>query len=308
MAERAHWKGYLRLSLVSCPVALYPASSEREKVRFHQINRETGHRIRMQRVDDETGAVVPYENIVKGYEVSKGHSVEISDEELEAVAIEAARVIDIAQFVPAAEIDPRYYARPYYLVPDGDVGLEAFATIREALTKTATVALAQLVLSTREHVIALAPRGKGLIGILLRYPYELRAEADYFAAIPDVKVTTDMLALATHIVKSKSGHFRPEAFEDRYEAALRALITAKEKGEAVPLKPAAAPRPTANLMEALRQSLRVIEGGKGREMDAGETGGKAAGGAPKKGAGRRGAPRRKAPARAATARSRRKTG
>src|SRR5215207_8861307 len=182
-AARANWKGYLRLSLVSCPIALYPATSESEKVRFHQLHKQTGNRIRYRKVDDETGKEVDSEDIVKAYQISKGNYVELTDEDLEAVAIESNRTIDIDQFVPRDEIDDLYNIRPYYIAPEGKIGADAFVTIREAIAATDKVALGRLVLTTREHVIALEPRGKGLMGTLLRYPYEVRDEADYFEDI-----------------------------------------------------------------------------------------------------------------------------
>jgi DNA end-binding protein Ku len=168
MAARANWKGYLRLSLVSCPIALYPATSESEKVRFHQLHKQTGNRIRYLKVDADTGKEVDSDDIVKAYEVSKGKYIEITEEELEAVSVESNRTIDIDQFVPRKEIDDLYNVRPYYIAPEGKIGADAFVTIREAIAATDKVALARLVLTTREHVIALEPRGKGLMGTLLR--------------------------------------------------------------------------------------------------------------------------------------------
>ena len=224
MAPRAYWKGFLRLSLVSCPIQLFPATSEREKVSFNQINAETGNRIRYRKVDEHSGEEVEQQNIVKAYQVEKGHYIEISDEELEAVALESKKTIEIDEFVPRSEIDELYYMRPYYIVPDGDVGQEAFAVIRESIAKMDKVAIGRVVLTTREHVIAMEPRGKGLMGTLLRYPYEVRDEKEYFDDIPNIKVKKDMLDLAQHIVETKSGHFEPESFEDHYEAALRELI------------------------------------------------------------------------------------
>src|SRR6202049_3988851 len=224
MAPRAYWKGYLKLSLVSCPIALFPASSEREKISFHQINKETGNRIRYRKVDAETGDEVDNAEIVKGYEVAKGEYIELEPEELEAVAIESKRIIDIEEFVPRQEIDELYMRDPYYIVPDGEVGQQAFAVIREAIRKEGMVALAKIVFTSREHVIALEPRGKGLMGVTLRYPYEVREDKDYFGDIPAEKVPKDMLDLATHIVDTKSGHFKPDAFEDGYEDALKELL------------------------------------------------------------------------------------
>jgi len=217
VAPRAYWKGYLKLSLVSCPVALFPASTEREKISFHQINKKTGNRIRYRKVDAESGEEVNSADIVKGYEVGKGQYIEIEPEELEAIAIESKRTIKIDEFVPKKEIDELYLNSPYYLVPDGEVGQQAFAVIREAIRKEGMVALGRVVFTSREHVIALEPRGKGLLGVTLRYPYEVRKEDEYFDDIPDEKIPKDMLELASHIVETKAGHFEPEKFEDQYE-------------------------------------------------------------------------------------------
>src|SRR6202051_2913436 len=233
MAPRAYWKGYLKLSLVSCPIAIYPATSEREKISFHQLNKKTGHRIRYQKVDADTGSEVPADQIVKGYEVSKGEYVELEPEELEAVAIESKRMIDIHTFVPRDEIDDLYLNNPYYVVPDGEVGQQAFAVIREAIRKEGMVALGKVVFTSREHVIALEARGKGLMGITLRYPYEVRKQDEYFDAIEDEKVPKDMLELAMHIVDTKRGKFEPLKFEDEYENALQELLKKKQKGEKI---------------------------------------------------------------------------
>jgi DNA end-binding protein Ku len=260
MAPRANWKGYLRLSLVSCPIALYPATSEREKIRFHQINRNTGNRIKLLRVDAETGEPVEYEDIVKGYEVGKGEYIEITDEELEAIALESTRTIDIDQFVPRDEIDDLYNVRPYYIAPDGNVGQDAFAVIRDVIGAMEMVALGRVVLTSREHVMAIEPRDTGLVGTLLRYPYEVRQPAEFFEDIPATKVTKDMLDLAKHIVETKSGHFDPEKFEDQYENALKELLRKKQAGEKI--APAAQPQPAKviNLMDALRKSLETERG------------------------------------------------
>ncbi len=260
MAPRANWKGYLRLSLVSCPVALFPATSEREKVTFHQINRKTGHRVRMMRVDEETGEEVPYEDIVKGYEVGDREYIEVTPEELEAIAIESKRTIEIDEFVPRSEIDDLYNVRPYYIVPDGEVGVDAFSVIRDVIAAMKKVALGRVVLTSREHVIALEPRGKGLVGTLLRYPYEVRSADEYFADIDEVKIPKDMMELAEHIVKTRSGHFEPDKFKDRYEEALKHLLRKKQAGEKI--TPAKAPKPSnvVNLMDALRRSVEAEHG------------------------------------------------
>ena len=256
VAPRAYWKGYLKLSLVSCPVAMYPATSEREKIHFHQLHKQTGNRIRYKKVDADTGREVDNDDIVKGYQVGKGEYIEIEPEELEAVEIESKRVIDIERFVPKDDIDELYIGNPYYIVPDGDVGQQAFAVIREAIRKEGMVALAKVVFTSREHVIALEARGKGMMGITLRYPYEVRKEEDYFDDIENEKVPKDMLDLATHIVETKRGKFEPDKFEDRYEDALKALIRKKRKGEPIEPPKEEAPSNVINLMDALRQSVK----------------------------------------------------
>lgn len=254
MAPRAYWKGYLRLSLVSCPIQLFPATSEREKVRFHQLDRKTGNRIRYRKVDAETGHDVDADDIVKAYEVSKGNYVEIERDELDAVEIESTRMIDIEEFVPKKEIDEIYIRDPYYIVPDGEVGLQAFAVIREAIKKENVVALGKVVFTNREHIIALEPRAKGLLGMTLRYPYEIRKEEEYFDDIPGESVPKDMLELATHIVHTKAGHFKPGHFEDKYESALRELIKRKQQGKPIERVKKREPAKVIDLMEALRRS------------------------------------------------------
>jgi DNA end-binding protein Ku len=207
------------------------------------------------KVDADTGEEVPNEDIVKGYALDKETFIEVSKEELENVALESTRTIDIDEFVDKAEIDPRYLIRPYYLRPDGKVGHDAFAVIRETIREMNKVAIGRVVLTSREHIIALEPLDKGLVGTLLRYPYEVRSEAEYFDDIQDVKVTKDMLDLAKHIVNQKSGNFEPEKFEDHYETALVDLINQKRAGK--PITPKERPRGenVVDLMEALRQSV-----------------------------------------------------
>jgi DNA end-binding protein Ku len=256
MAPRANWKGFLRLSLVTCPVALYPATSDTEKVSFNQINRKTGHRIKYSRVDADTGEEVASEDIIKGYKVDTDTYVEVTKDELDEVALESTHTIEIDEFVPRSDIDNRYLIRPYYLVPDGKVGHDAFAVIRETVRAMDKVAIGRVVLTNREHIIALEPLGKGLMGTLLRYPYEVRSETDYFDDIQDVKVTKDMLDLAKHIVEKKSAAFEPEKFEDHYETALVDLINRKRTGMLTGAKPA--PKSSGNvinLMDALKRSL-----------------------------------------------------
>ncbi|UFS74341.1 Ku protein [Tardiphaga sp. 20_F10_N6_6] len=257
MAPRANWKGFLRLSLVSCPVALYPATSDSEKISFNQINRNTGHRIKYLKVDADTGEEVAADDIMKGFKVDTDTYVEVSKDELDNIALDSTRTIEIDEFVPKADIDPRYAIRPYYLVPDGKIGHDAYAVIRETIRDMGKVAIGRLVLTNREHIIALEPLKNGLMGTLLRYPYEVRDEAEYFDDIQDVKVTKDMLDLARHIVEQKAAEFEPGKFEDRYESALVDLVNQKRSG--VALKPHGKARPGTNvvdLMTALQQSLK----------------------------------------------------
>src|ERR1700757_3399869 len=249
MAPRANWKGFLRLSLVTCPVALFPATSDTEKVSFNQINRKTGHRVKYLKVDAETGDEVTSEDIVKGYKVDTDTYIEVTKDELDDIALESTHTIEIDEFVPKAEIDNRYLIRPYYLVPDGKVGHDAFAVIRETVKSLNKVAIGRVVLTNREHIIALEPMDKGLVGTLLRYPYEVRSEKEYFDTIQDVKVTKDMLDLAKHIVNSKSGQFEPEKFEDHYETALIDLINQKRAGKPITPKERAATGNVVDLME-----------------------------------------------------------
>ena len=264
MAPRAYWKGYLKLSLVSCPVALFPASSEREKISFHQLNKKTGNRIKYRKVDAETENEVDASDIVKGYEVGKGEYIELEPEELEAVAIESTRTIEIDEFVPKNEIDDLYLNNPYYLVPDGEVGQQAFAVIREAIRKQGMVALGRVVFTSREHVMALEPRGKGLLGVTLRYPYEIRKEEQYFDEVEDEKIPKDMLELATHIVETKSGHFNPDKFEDHYENALKELLKKKRAGEKIEAPKEREPAKVINLVDALRRSVSAERAGGAR--------------------------------------------
>jgi DNA end-binding protein Ku len=230
MAPHPNWKGYLKLSLVSCPIALYPAASETERVSFHQINRKTGHRLRQQMVDAETGEAVDREDRGRGYEVDKNEFIPVEDEELEAIQVDSTHTIEIDKFVPNAQIDKRYYDWPYYIVPTDKVGQDAYAVIRDAMRGKDMVALGRVVISKREHVIAVEPYGKGLLGTTLRYPYEVRDAAEYFDDIADVEIAPDMLKLAEHIVETKATDFDPSTFVDRYENEVLALLKAKQAG------------------------------------------------------------------------------
>ena len=253
---RAYWKGYLRLSLVTCPIELFPATSQAEKTHFHQINTETGHRLRQLMVDEETGEPVDKEHKGRGYEISKGKYVPIDDEELAAVQIESTHTVDINGFVPRANIDKRYLDKPYYITPSGKTATEAFVVIRDAMQDKERVALARIVMAHREHVIMLEPLGKGLLGTTLRFDYEVRDEKDYFADIPAPRIDRDMVELAAHIIDSKATRFDPGKFKDEYETALRKLVQRKAKGHTIaPPEPAEKPGNVIDLMEALRRSV-----------------------------------------------------
>jgi DNA end-binding protein Ku len=257
MAPRPNWKGFLKLSLVSCSVALYPATTTSQRVRFNIINRETGNRIRNEVVDAETGEPVEQEDRVKGYQFEKGQYVLLEEDELDNVALESTHTIDIEQFVPVSEVDRIYLDETFYLVPQDDVAQEAFAVIREAMHKENLVGLARVVIYRREHLLLLAPRGKGIMATALRYNTEVRDEKDYFDEIPNIKVPADMLKLAVHILESKKGKFDPDKFEDRYENALKKLIDAKRAGKAAPTISEPKPSNVINLMDALRRSAKA---------------------------------------------------
>lgn len=256
MAPRAYWKGSLKLSLVTCPIALYPAATLAEKTTFRQINTQTGNRLRQQMVDEQTGEVVDKEHKGRGYELAKGQYIEIEKEELDAIKLESTHTIEIDDFVPVEDIDQRYLDKPYYVVPDDKAGADAFAVIRDAMKRKNKVALARVVLTNREHVIALKPLGKGLLGTTLRYPYEVRDENEYFDDIPSPRVSKDMIDLAAHILDTKAAKFDPAKFKDKYEIALKALVKRKASGKTIEV-PVEKERETnvIDLMDALKQSL-----------------------------------------------------
>jgi DNA end-binding protein Ku len=274
MAPRAYWKGYLKLSLVSCPIALSPATSSSERVSFRQINKKTGNRLRQQLVDDVTREPVEADDKAKGYEVEKGVYIEIDDDEIEALQVESKHTIEIDSFVPAAQIDKRFYDSPYYIVPNDTVAQEAFAVIRDAMKGKGMVALGRIVLAKRERVIAIEPHGKGLIGTTLRYAYEVRKAEEYFDDIDETKLPGEMLKLAEHILDTKKANFDPSQFEDHYETALVELLRKKQAGFKPPKgkEHIAAPSKVINLMDALRRSVEA-----GRGAPAAKKGKRAAG-------------------------------
>jgi DNA end-binding protein Ku len=255
MAPRPTWQGHLRLSLVTCPVALYTATQSSGDVRFNMLHKTTHNRIKMIPTDPETGPV-ERADIVKGYEYEKGEYIIVTPEEIESVRLESTRTIDIDRFVEAEDIDRLYWNDPYYLLPDGKLALEAFTVIREAMREAGKMALGRVVMHQRERMLALEPRDKGLLAYTLRSHDEVRNPATYFDDIPEHKADPQMIAIAQKIIEQQSGPFEPEEFKDHYEEALRALIAEKQKGKGRVVH-VDEPKDTnvVDLMEALRRSL-----------------------------------------------------
>lgn len=257
MAARSVWKGYLRLSLVNCAVALYPAVTESTKVHFHKLNKETGNRLRMRMVDEDTGEEVPREQQVKGYQLRKGETVQIEDEDLEKIALEGTRVMEITKFVPREEIDPLYFERPYFLAPNDDTSQEAFAVLREAMRHKKIGALATLIMHERDHVMLIEPRDSGMVATVLRSPQEVRDSKEIFAGtVKKIKVRGELVKIAEMLIEQKMGKFDPSEFEDHYQEALVSLLRAKRAGRKIeaaelPAKPAT----PSNVLDALKRSL-----------------------------------------------------
>jgi DNA end-binding protein Ku len=255
-SARPFWKGYVKLSLVSCPIALYPVSSSSERVSFRQINKKTGHRLKQQLVDSVTGEVVETQDKGRGYQIGKEEYLPVEDGELDSLALESTKIIDLDKFVPRSEIDERYLDSPYYLTPEDKVGQEAFAVIREAMKRKNMVGLGKVVISRRERIVMLEPFDKGLMATTLRYAYEIRDAVPYFEDIPSLKLPDEMVKLAEHILETKTGHFDAAEFEDRYENAVVEMLKQKQAG-IEPKKEASVTPPSTvvNLMDALRRSV-----------------------------------------------------
>ncbi|CAM5774823.1 non-homologous end joining protein Ku [Labrys miyagiensis] len=259
MAVRTFWKGYLKLSLVTCAVAISPATSQSEKLRFHTLNRKTGNRVQSRYVDAVTGKPVAEEDEVKGYPRGEDDYVLLEDEEIEAVALDSTRTIDIETFVPQDSIDWIWYDTPHYLVPDDEVGKEAFTVIREAMRASKVAGIARLVLYRRERAVMLVPRGKGIVVWTLRYGDEVRREDDYFADIPAEKPDPDARKLIDKLIETRSLDWSPSLIRDPVEDRLKEIIAAKKKGRkrAKPAPPEATQGNVINLMDALRNSLKA---------------------------------------------------
>jgi DNA end-binding protein Ku len=254
MATRPSWQGHLKLSLVTCPVALYTATNSGGDVHFNLINPKTKNRIRMVTTDPDTGPI-DRADLVKGYEVSKGEYILLTEDEIRSVKLESTKTIDIERFVAEDEIDRIYWDNPYYLAPDGKMAQEAFGVIRTAMEKSGQIALGRIVMATRERILALEPRGKGILAYTIRSEAEVRQPGEIFSSISDAKADPAMIAIAEKIIEQQEGPFDPSKFVDRYEEALKALIAEKEKGH----KPAKVAEPddtnVVDLMAALRASL-----------------------------------------------------
>ena len=258
-ALRSSWKGYLRVSLVSCPVRLYPASSSAEKISFHNLAPGSMSRISMVPTDPTTGKAIPRDELLKGYEFEKGRYVLVAEEELEKIQVESNRVIDVTTFVEDDKVDPLYLDSPYWLAPDGKMANETFRVIVEAMRREGKAGIGRLVLSSRERAVLLSPRGKGIMIRTLRAPEEVRRETAYFEDIEEGALDESAVALAQQIVSQKSGEFDPRLFLDRYQEALTKLIQAKIKGEKIITTEVSEPAPVIDLMAALKKSLEGMK-------------------------------------------------
>jgi DNA end-binding protein Ku len=257
MAARSIWKGYLRLSLVNCSVALYPAVTQANKIHFHKLNRKTGNRLRMRMVDEETGREVPREEQVKGFQISKRETVQVEEEDLDKIALESTRVMEITKFVPREQIDPLYFDRPYFLAPTDDASQEAFAVLREAMRKKEIGGLATVIMHERDHVMLLEPRDNGMMATILRSPEEVREPDAAFAGIGRTKVGSELLDVAKLLIEKKMGKFDPSEFKDHYEAALKSMLKAKKAGREIrEIELPEAPTRPSSVLEALRESLK----------------------------------------------------
>jgi len=255
VAARANWKGYLKFGEISCPVALYTGASTAERISFHTVNRDTGHRVRREFIDPVTEKPVEREDQIKGFEIDKDRYVEVEPEEIADAVPEGKKLLAVSSFVPCSDIDTVFFDKPYYLAPTGKIGDDAFAVIREALRASGVGALAHAVLFRRYRALMIRAQGPGLVAHTLNFDYEVRPAAEAFDGIPKLRIQKEMLELAKHIIETKRGSFDPAGFDDRYEAAVAELVKAKLAGKSVKVaKKAKAPKPV-DLMEALRASI-----------------------------------------------------
>ena len=267
MAARPSWQGHLKLSLVTCPVALFNAISPKGDVHFNMINPSTGNRIKMVTIDAGTEEPVERKNLVKGYEIAKGEYVIVTQDEIDSVKLESTKTIEIDSFVPATDIDHLYWDNPYYLVPDGKMAAEPYAVIREAMERAEQVALGRIVMSSRERLVALEPRDRGIVATTLRSHEEVRAMKDFFSDIPAVRPDPEMIAIASKIMAQKEADFDPTEFKDHYEDALRDLIERKQKGHKISRADEPKESNVINLMDALKASLKGSAGKPAKKAD-----------------------------------------
>lgn len=273
MAPRANWKGYLKIAEVTCPVALYTAASTSERMAFHTVNRETGHRVHRQFIDSETGKPVEREDQVKGYGVGEDEYVILEPDEITAAVPASDKTLSVDAFIACDDIDNVYFDRPYYLAPADKNAEEAFFLIHKGMQESNVAAIAQTVLFRRVRTLLIRAHGPGMIATTLNYDYEVRSVAEAFDNIPKMKIKGEMLDLAKHIITTKMGKFDPREFDDRYEAALADLVKAKLEGKPIPKRKIAQPGKVIDLMEALRQSAGHERGGRdaGRKKAAGSS-------------------------------------
>ena len=255
MAPRASWKGFLRISLVTCPIALYPATSSSERISFNRINRKSGQRVRQLNVDGKSGEKVESDDIVKGYEVDKGRYVLVEDSELDAIQVEATKIINVTQFVDQAEVDPFYFDTPYYMAPEGTIPEETYRVIRTAMEETGTAGIGTIVLSSRERPVLISAKGRGIAMTTLKTAREVRSGEAYFENVGDGRVEPELLGMAKQLIEARRKPFQPTEFVDTYEEALRTLVQSKMRGEEPIYAPVHAPAPVIDLMAALKQSL-----------------------------------------------------
>ncbi len=254
MSPRASWKGFLKVAEVAVPVALYAAASTTERIALHTINRPTGHRVRREFVDAETGETVDRDDQVKGYQVAKDEYVAIEPDEIAAVIPQGDKTLSVSAFIDLAHVDDLYFDKPYYLGPSDRSADETFALVREGMRAAKVAAVAQAVLFRRARTVLIRPLGEGLVASTLDYDYEVRSAAETFSGIPGTAITGEMLDLAVHIIKTKQGEFDPHAFHDRYEDALAELVKLKLEGKEIPKRAPARSEPMVNLLQALRES------------------------------------------------------
>ncbi|MDU0343892.1 non-homologous end joining protein Ku [Bosea rubneri] len=268
VAARANWKGYLKFGEISCPVALYTGASTSERISFHTVNRDTGHRVRREFIDPVTEKPVEREDQIKGFEIDTDRYVEVEPDEIANAVPDSKKLLAVAAFIPCSEIDTVFFDKPYYLAPSGKIGEDAFAVIREALRASKVGALAHAVLFRRYRALMIRAQGLGLVAHTLNFDYEVRSAAEAFDEIPKLKIQKEMLELAKHIIETKKGEFDPSKFDDRYEAAVAEMVKAKLAGKPVKVMQKAKAPKVVDLMEALRASVGAgpAAAGKGRPV------------------------------------------